>query len=348
MITRLAGIITLVVLFVHGGIYAVAHHYSLAGIGILKYSALITGIALVLVLCLFLKNWILHPILRLTDAVKQMELDSLHWVGIAYLSKSIYLKRNDEIGDLAYSFNHMLKDLGEKERIRSMLGKVVSNEVANELLETKIKLEGEQKISTILFLDIRNFTRLSENMSPTDVLLMLNTVFATVAEIIERNHGVVDKYIGDEVMALFGCPIESDYHARDAVIAALEIVDSMPATNKSLEQKGLPTIDIGIGLNTGPVVAGNTGSKARMNYTVIGDTVNLASRFQSLNKEYGKQIIVGEATKTAAPEFNYRFLGEIEIRGRVEIVAIYEPTSDVQVLKHSASRLSASLSKDRG
>ena len=325
LIIKLAGIITLVVLFVHGVIYAVAYYYSLAGIGIIKYSALITGIALITVLSLFVKKKILHPISRLTDAVKQMEKGALHWVGIAYLSRSIYLNRNDEIGELASSFNHMLKDLGEKEKIRSLLGKVVSDEVANELLETGIKLEGEEKVSTILFLDIRNFTRLSENMQPTDVLLMLNTIFATVGDIIERHHGIVDKYMGDEVMALFGLPVESDHHGRDAVIAALEIVDSMVTTNKSLEQKGLPKINIGIGMNTGTVVAGNTGSKARMNYTVIGDTVNLASRFQSLNKEHGTQIIVGEATKMATPEINYRCLGEVGVRGRVETVSIYEP-----------------------
>lgn len=325
IIFKLATTITVVFLAVNVSIYLVMRHYLMEGAELVQFASLLTWAILLIVLSVFVQKKITQPISRLTQASQEMEKGIQHWIGMAYLSKSISMHRNDEVGELASSFNHMVKVLGEKEKIRSVLGKVVSDEVAKELLNKRIQLDGEERTATILFLDIRGFTHLSENMTPTDVLSMLNISFTKITEIIEQHHGVVDKYIGDAVMALFGAPIQSNNHAHDAIMAAMEIVDSLDSINTSLKIKGLPEINIGIGINTGSLVAGNIGSEKRMNYTVIGDTVNLASRIQDLNKKYGTRIIVGAATKIDAPRIKYRLIGESQVKGRDEAVSLYEP-----------------------
>lgn len=324
-ITKLITTIVLVVMTVYLVTHFLTELYFLTTIGVLQIFATLTLVSLMIVLTVFVRKQITTPISRLIQASRDMEKGIHHWVGVAYLSKSISLHHRDEVGELASSFNHMVKVLGEKEKIRSILGKVISDDIAKELVSKKIRLEGEEKNASILFVDICDFTYLSETMKPTDVLSMLNTSFTKITEIIEQHHGIVDKYIGDAVMALFGVPIESDNHSSNALLAALEIVDSLDTINNTLKEHGLPEINIGIGINSGIVVAGNIGSETRMNYTVIGDSVNLASRLQNLNRQYGTQIIVGEATKIATPQIEYRLIGQVEIKGRVEEVSIYEP-----------------------
>jgi len=325
LITKLIATILLVVVAVYLVTYFFTELYFLTTAHAIQLFATLILASLIIALIIFIRRQITAPISRLTQASRDMEKGIHHWVGVAYLSKSISLHRGDEVGELASSFNHMVKVLGEKEKIRSILGKVVSDDVAKELVSKKIRLEGEEKSASILFVDIRDFTHLSETMQPTDVLSMLNTSFTKITELIEQHNGIVDKYIGDAVMALFGVPIESDNHGSDALLAALEIVDSLSTINKSLREKGLPEINIGIGINSGTVVAGNIGSETRMNYTVIGDSVNLASRLQNLNREYGTQIIVGESTQIATPQIEYRIIGKVGVKGRVEEVSIYEP-----------------------
>jgi adenylate cyclase len=324
--TKLTSITALTIIVIHFIAYLITKDSSLGSSGIILISMILTLISLTIVIAIFTKKRIVSPIFRMAQASQQMEKGIQHWVGMAYLSKSISMHRNDEIGNLASSFNHMVKVLGEKEKIRSILGKVVSDEIAKKMLNTKIKLEGENVNATILFLDIRNFTHLSESMQPIDVLSLLNISFTKITNIIEKHHGVVDKYIGDAVMALYGAPIASDKHSHDAVMAALDIVDSLEDINISLKGKGLPEINLGIGINTGKIVAGNIGSENRMNYTAIGDTVNIASRIQDLNKQYKTHIIVGEQTKINTPEINYRSIDKVQVKGKDKFIEIYEPT----------------------
>lgn len=328
LINKFALTVTLVVLGVNVSIYLLMRHYSIEGVEQIQIAALLTWAALIMALSIIVHRKITLPISRLTQASQEIEKGVQHWIGTAYLSKSISMHSNDEIGELASSFNHMVKVLGEKEKIRSLLGKVVSDEVASELLNKRVKVEGEERVATILFLDIRGFTRLSENMSPVDVLSMLNISFAKITEIIEQNRGVVDKYIGDAVMAVFGAPISSSNHANEAIRAAIEIVESMESINSQLTNNGLPNIDFGIGINSGKLVAGNVGSERRMNYTVIGDVVNLASRIEGLSKKYGARVIVGETTKQEAPRFQYRHMGESYVKGRDKPVSLFEPTGE--------------------
>ena len=214
----------------------------------------------------------------------------------------VVTRQRDEIGTLATAFNNMSHGLAERDRVRSLLGKVVSPAIAAELMGKELILGGEERIVTILFSDIRDFTGISERLSPTEMLDTLNLYFTKMSAIIERHGGVVDKYIGDAIMALFGAPLNHPHEADAAMSAALEMVEALDEFNQQREREGRATLRIGIGINTDRVVAGNMGSQSRLNYTVIGDGVNLASRLEGLTKntEYNARIIIGAATLAAA------------------------------------------------
>ena len=196
----------------------------------------------------------------------------------------VELKQEDEIGSLAASFNQMSAGLAERDRVRDLLGKVVSPAIASELLRKKVTLGGEQREVTVLFSDLRNFTRMSEAIGPEEMLAILNHYFTRMASVVEKHGGVVDKYVGDALMALFGAPVASADDADRALRAALEMTTALDELNQQWHRRGLPTVGAGIGINTGVVVAGNMGSEKRLNYTVIGDGVNLAYRLEELRR----------------------------------------------------------------
>lgn len=231
--------------------------------------------------------------------------------------------RRDELGQLASSVNEMARGLADRERVRDLLGKVVSKEIASELMSGKVELGGEERQVTVLFSDIRNFTTLCEQLPATQIVGLLNRYLSRMSEVIESQGGVVDKYIGDAVMALFGAPVARADAATAAVRAAIAMQEALRELHALHDAEGLPRLATGIGIHTGPVVAGNLGSTHRMNYTVIGDAVNLASRLQGLTREYDSAIIVSAATAAAAPGFAYRPLGEVRVKGKSELVVIY-------------------------
>jgi len=233
--------------------------------------------------------------------------------------------RVDEIGELATAFNHMTQGLAERDQVRDMLGKVVDPAVAEELLSKDLKLGGEEREVTILFTDIRGFTALSERQRPSDLLNLLNRYLTCMTDVIEAEGGVIDKYIGDAIMALFGAPLAHGDDAERAIRAALAMGHELARLNQELTALGLPEIATGIGINTGLVVAGNMGSAHRLNYSVIGDGVNLASRIEGLTRFYGVPLIVSESTAAAAPEFIYRELDRVRVKGKQEPVRIFEP-----------------------
>jgi adenylate cyclase len=241
-------------------------------------------------------------------------------------SQSIDLRRADELGELAAAFNRMTAGLAERDRVRDLLGKVVSPEIASQLLGSDLQLGGEEREVTILFSDIRDFTTLSERMPPAELLALLNRYLDRMSGIIEKHGGVIDKYIGDAIMALFGAPVAAPDAADRALAAAREMDAALAALNRELAAEGRPPLAFGIGINTGPVVAGNMGSKSRLNYTVIGDGVNLASRLESLTKDpaYSTRIIISEATLRAVKHRPpVRELGEVRVKGKQEAVRIY-------------------------
>lgn len=274
------------------------------------------GLAVSALAGIFLSSTVSRPVRLLMNQVQSIE-------GGDY-SARVSVKRKDEIGALANAVNNMAHGLEEKEKMRSLLGKVVSLAVAEELLSKKLELGGEEREVTILFSDIRSFTTHSENMTPNETLTLLNIYLTTMAAIIDKHGGVVDKFIGDAIMALFGAPASHEDDADRALLAALEMASALVGLNVTLEARGMPKIAMGIGVNTDKVVVGNMGSQDRMNYTAIGDGVNVASRLESLTKQYGEKIIISERTlNNTRGRYDTGYLGEVLVKGKNIPVKIY-------------------------
>ncbi len=190
----------------------------------------------------------------------------------------------------------------------------------------RLSLGGEKRELTVLFSDIRGFTTLSEAMAPEDLVKLMNEYFTVMTDQVFAHRGSLDKYIGDAIMAVFGAPVAEPRHAALACRSALDMVRTLRVFQESLRQRGLPAIDIGVGINTGSVVVGNMGSASRFNYTVVGDPVNLASRVEHLNKEYGTNILVTEYTYLPVKdEFPLaREVDRVRVRGRAQPVILFE------------------------
>jgi len=249
-------------------------------------------------------------------------------IAVGDYAARVALARSDELGQLADSFNVMAAGLEERDRIRDLLEKNVSPEVAAQLLRDGGALGGEEREVTILFADLRGFTALSETQSPRELLALLNRYLEAMSAEIEARGGVIDKFIGDAIMALFGAPLGQEAAADRALNAAVGMREALERLNRTLATEGRPPLAFGIGINTARVVAGNIGSKRRLNYSVIGDGVNVASRLQSLTRvaDYDATIITSHATVAAlrAPNpFTLRPLGTAAVKGRQEPVTIY-------------------------
>ncbi len=212
------------------------------------------------------------------------------------------VKSSDEIGALAKAFLNMTEGLKERDKIKGVFDKFHSKEIAKKLLSGEIKLGGERKQATVFFSDIRSFTSISEKMTPDQVVGMLNEYFTAMVKIIFQRHGIVDKYIGDAILAVWGIPENKPGDALNAVRACLEMRDFMKLFNKTRKSKNLSEIKIGMGLHSGEVLAGNIGSNERLEYTVIGDTVNQASRIEAATKALAADILISDATYTLVKE----------------------------------------------
>ena len=178
---------------------------------------------------------------------------------------------------------------------------------------------------TVLFSDVRGFTAMSEKGTPEEVVGQLNEYFSRMVQVVFDHRGTVDKFVGDMVMALFGAPLDDEDHAEHAVQTALAMSAALNELNAQWQSQGRPTLDIGIGINTGEMVAGNIGSDTIMSYTVIGDAVNLGARLESLNKDYSTRIIISEATRTRLKgRYDIHPLGDVVVKGKSKPVAIFE------------------------
>jgi adenylate cyclase len=236
------------------------------------------------------------------------------------------VERSDEIGQLAASFNRMSEGLAERDKVRDLLDKNVLPEVAAQLMRDGSALGGEEREISVLFVDLRGFTTMSESLPPRDVLALLNRYFDRMSRAVETHHGIVDKYMGDAIMALFGAPAHLASHADDALLAALEMRSSLAGLNGELAAEGLSRLEFGIGINTSRVIAGNMGSSRRLNYSVIGDGVNVAARLQDLTRlpQYRTDLLVSASTLASATgRYRTRSLGAAPVRGRDEPVEIF-------------------------
>jgi len=227
----------------------------------------------------------------------------------------------------AISIQHYVVEEGEKRKIRDAFGLYLNPHLARLVSERPdmLALGGEKRELTVLFSDIRGFTTMSEQLEPEALVELLNEYFGKMTDVIFSQDGTLDKYIGDAIMAVWGAPVPQSDHAIRACQAALGMVRGLAALMADWRQRGLPELDIGIGINTGPMVVGNMGSARRLSYTVIGDNVNLGSRLEGLNKMYGSHIIASEATLQAVRGVLVaRELDLVRVKGKRLPVRIYE------------------------
>jgi adenylate cyclase len=214
-----------------------------------------------------------------------------------------------------------------KRQITDLFGQYVPKEVVGELSEhpLQVSMEGDSREMTILFSDVRGFTTISEGLDPKELSLLMNEFLTPLSRIVYKHRGTIDKYMGDCIMAFWGAPLPDEGHAYNSIVAGLEMLKTLETLQPLFKEKGWPPIHIGVGINTGRVSVGNMGSEVRVAYTVMGDAVNLASRLEGITKEYGVGIVVGENTKDVAPQFVYRELDLVRVKGKDEPVAIFEP-----------------------
>jgi adenylate cyclase len=254
---------------------------------------------------------------RVSDAHKKLKNDEYtHVTGV---------QTGDELEDLASGFNAMVDGLKERDKLRNTMGKYMTQTVMDHLMSGKVQLGGASIPVTILFTDIRSFTTISEKMDAQALVGLLNEYFTEMVGIVMEESGVVDKYIGDAIMAVFGAPVPKKDDAVNAVRAAVRMRKALAHLNDRLKERGLQTLRTGIGIHTGEVVAGNIGSEKRMEYTVIGDAVNLASRLESNTKELGVNVLISEDTyQLVKGAIDARPVKEITVKGRHQPVMTYE------------------------
>jgi adenylate cyclase len=227
---------------------------------------------------------------------------------------------------LNMSYGYFVEARG-KRQITGLFGQYVPPELVDEMAKNpeSFSMEGDSREMTVLFTDVRGFTTISEGLDPKQLSQLMNEFLTPLTEVIYKHRGTVDKFMGDCIMAFWGAPLADANHARNGILAGLEMHEVLAKLKPEFQKRGWPEIRIGVGLNTGRMSVGNMGSKLRTAYTVMGDAVNLASRLEGITKEYGADIIVGEGTRDAVPDAVYRELDRVRVKGKDEAVAIFEP-----------------------
>ncbi len=229
------------------------------------------------------------------------------------------------------SYGFFIESRG-KRQLAHLFGQYVPPELVDEMSEhpQEVTLEGQSREMTVLFSDVRGFTSISEGLDPRELTQLMNAFLTPMTRIIHKHRGTIDKYMGDAIMAFWGAPLDDPLHARNALLAAFEMNAKLLELHPEFRAKGWPEIRIGVGLNTGVMNVGNMGSEFRMAYTCLGDAVNLGSRLEGLTKQYGVSLIVSESTRHAVPEFEYRELDLVRVKGKEEPVRIYEPLGPIE------------------
>jgi adenylate cyclase len=278
-------------------------------------------VATSLLLSIFVAKSVSDPLKTIENAMKEVEEENLN-VRVEIIS-------NDEIGSVAEGFNHMVRGLEESQFMKESFGRYVTQEIRDEILAGRVSLDGEMKRATLLFSDLRSFTPLVESTHPKQVITIMNQYFSQMTEAIKDKRGLVLQYVGDEIEAVFGAPVSYDDHPERAVEAALEMRRRLILLNHSFEKQGFAPLQHGIGIHTGAVLAGNIGSKDRISYALVGDTVNLASRIEGLTKEFSTDIILSQTTHDLLTGFFHtEQLPAVKVKGRTEEILIYKLLGD--------------------
>ena len=279
------------------------------------------GIAVLLIISVLLAQQVAASVERPLASLKRLAAR----LGQGELEAQSDVKGRDLAGSLAASLDSMAAGLRERDRVKEVFGRYIATQVSDRILKGDVNLGGEAREVTILFSDIRNFTSMSEDMAPQQVVAFLNAYFSEMVEAVFEQGGVLDKFLGDGLMAVFGSLGDQPDHARRAVRAALRMKALLGKINGERAIEGKPPIAIGVGIHTAEVVVGNIGSARRLEYTVIGDGVNTSSRVQALNKEFGTTILITETTFEAVrEEFECRTMPETKIRGKQRALKFYE------------------------
>jgi adenylate cyclase len=290
-------------------------------------SAIMTGIAAVLgfVFAMMVGSGITGPVLRLLDGTREVEAGRL--------DGSISVTTRDEIGQLSAAFNRMIERLRQNQRVRETFGRYIDPRVAESLLsQTAVAAaEGQRRVMTVMFCDMKGFTALSEGFTPQGLVKIMNRYLSTMSGPIHAYRGVIDKYIGDGIMAYWGPPfVEEAEQAKCACSAAIDMIGCLANLRKELpELLGVRVIpaecDLRIGIATGETLVGSIGSQYMMSFTVMGDTVNLASRLETANKAYGSRCLISEATANmCAADFELREIDRVVVVGQSQPQTVYE------------------------
>jgi adenylate cyclase len=283
-------------------------HAATAGMAWSDVGIIVAGVALLNLILLIL-------FARDVNQQTRVLLDGLQKVEEGDFSSRVDLFTPDEFGLITAGINRMIHGLGERQRIRDLFGVYLSPEVSRAILEGRVALQGEARQVSILFCDIRDFTRFSATRSPHEVVSRLNRFFGRMTGVVRSQGGTINKFLGDGFLAVFGAPADQPDHARRAVETALQMEREMVVLNGEFASLGEPPMEIGIGIDSGEVIAGNVGSTDRREYTVIGDPVNRSSRIEQLNKSFGTRILISERTYRESRVENGRALPPVTVKG---------------------------------
>ena len=304
----------------------------------LNQNYIILGAAILVsfIMLLILASYITSPLTRVSNAMQGIIKDN-------DLSRQVVVEYRDEIGHLANTFNIMIAELERayqqikefafkavlaernERKIRNIFQKYVPKDVIDSVFQNPEEmLIGQNRVLSILFSDIRSFTTISEGYSPDQLVVDLNKYFEQMVDIIISRGGVIDKYIGDAIMAFFGAPVKHADDAYQSVMAALEMQEALRILNSERSLEGKPEFKTGIGLNYGVVTVGNIGSEKKMDYTVIGDMVNLGSRLEGLTKQYKQEVIISESVyRKVRAKIPCRMVDKVQVKGKTQGESIY-------------------------
>ncbi|MCA6122911.1 adenylate/guanylate cyclase domain-containing protein [Bradyrhizobium sp. WSM 1704] len=315
-------------------------------------SAVVTGIAAILgfVFAMLVGSGITGPVMRLLEGTRAVEAGKL--------DGTITITTQDEIGQLSAAFNRMIETLRHNQRIRETFGRYINPRIAQGLLEQPAiaATEGQRRVMTVLFCDMKGFTRLSEGVTPRGLVKIMNLYLSTMSEPIHAHRGIIDKYIGDAIMAYWGAPfVEETEQTHLAAVAAIDMIGRVAQLRRELpELLGVRTIptdcDVRIGIATGEALVGSIGSEFMMSYTVLGDTVNLASRLEGANKFYGSRCLVDQTTAAAcAATIELREIDRLVVLGQTQPQTVFEvigkkdelTAAQTLLLQHYAEGLAA-------